>query len=102
MTSQKNYSITLEEIIAIRFKCQSCKVAMSIPISSQGRVPVACPFCSDSWIIKGRDDLFQEFLVGVNQLVSSIKKVGQGTNNANCVVSVEINPEIEFLDGQKA
>lgn len=101
MTVLKTNAITLEEIIAIQFECRNCKVRVSVPISSQGHIPIKCPFCFDPWLVNNRTDLHQRFFMAVNQLAAAVKQVAEGSNNVNCVLSVEINPEIKPIHDEK-
>jgi len=95
MTVQKTNSISLEEITGIQLECRNCGVKTLIPIAAEGRFPVACGYCDDSWVVNSRTDLHQRFLNSISAFLSAMKQVADGSNNVNCLVSLEIKPEIE-------
>jgi Zn finger protein HypA/HybF involved in hydrogenase expression len=101
MTIRKTNAISLDEIIGLQFECRKCAVKINFPISRQGRMPSACPFCGDSWVVQDRTDLHQKFFSWLEQLIASLKQVAEGTNNVNCALSIELKPEIKLPDGKE-
>ena len=101
MTVRKTNVITLEEIIAIQFECRQCNVRISVPIIAQGRLPVECPVCSDTWLVNNRSDLHQRFFTMVNQLIVEMRQLSEGSNNVNCILSIEVKPEIKSTNDQE-
>jgi len=95
MTVHRTNAITLEEIIGIQFECRQCNVKINVPVSAEGQMPNRCPFCADSWIVQNRIDLHERFFSWLNQLITAVKQVADGTNNVNCMVSIEVKPEIK-------
>jgi hypothetical protein len=94
MTIRKTNAISLDEIIGLQFECRQCNVKINVPISAQARMPSACPFCADPWLVQNRTELHKRFFEWLNQLITALKQVSDGTNNVNCVVSIEVRPEI--------
>jgi hypothetical protein len=94
MTVERTNTITFEEITGIQLECRKCGVRTIIPLGAQGRFPVSCGYCGDSWIINSRTDLYQTFLNSISSFLTAMKNVKEGGNNANFRVSIEIKPEI--------
>jgi len=92
MTVQKSNSITLDEIVGFNVECRKCHVRTAIPFSAQGRFPSECSYCGDSWVVNGRKELHQKFLTSTLSLSNAIREMAAGTNNANCILSLEIKP----------
>jgi transcription initiation factor IIE alpha subunit len=95
MTVRKINAITLEEIIAIQFECRQCNARIDVPLAVQGRLPFECPVCGDTWVVNNRSDLHQRFFATVNQLNVVMRQLAEGTNNVNCILSIELKPEIK-------
>lgn len=100
MTVQRSNAITLEEIIGIQLECrnQKCKVRVTVPVSSQGRLPIACAYCGDPWWVNNRTDLHQIFFTAINEFITAMKQIADGSNNVNCILTIEVKPEIRSTE----
>jgi hypothetical protein len=94
VTIEHRNLITLEEIMGVQLECEKCHARISVPISDDRPLPVACPHCDDSWVINKKADLHDRFLTAVTEFRAAARKIIEGPNNVNCTFSLQINSQL--------
>jgi DNA-directed RNA polymerase subunit RPC12/RpoP len=70
-------TISLNDILAVRYKCAKCGGELSVPIGTEHSVPSGCQSCHARWFVSAHDPRLNGIFETINWLREAAKTVAQ-------------------------
>ena len=87
MTLEHRHVAKPGDINAVTFACQQCHASLSLPITTNVKLPDVCPHCDESWFLRGSND--REILQSLFHGLAGLQDRGA---DALCQISFELIP----------